>query len=117
MFVKGNIVTFVTPFYPHPVEIAPRNPYVIVHTPSKPVENPVDVESWLPVGKPLCHKGFRGYPLVVEIALVLRSRPLPHYHVISPPLSADGQIGGNGGKHQNHVTNVTLPDGWAYRCD
>jgi len=99
------------------VEIAPRNPDVIVDTPSKPVENPVDVESRLPTGKPLCHKGFRGYPQHVEIALVLRSRPLPHYHVISPPLSAEGHTGGNGGKCQNHVTKVTLPDGWAYRCD
>jgi hypothetical protein len=99
------------------VEIAPRNPDVIVHTPSNVGENPVDVESWLPVGKPLRHKGFRGYPLPVEIALVLRSRPLLHYHVISPPLSAEGHTGGNGGKYQNHVTNVTLPDGWAYRCD
>jgi len=90
---------------------------VIVHTPSNVLENPVDVESWLPVGKPLRHKGFRGYPLPVEIALVLRSRPLLHYHVVSPPLSAEGHTGGNGGKCQNHVTKVTLPDGWAYRCD
>jgi len=58
------------------VEIAPRNPDVIVHTPSNVGENPVDVESWLPVGKPLRHKGFRGYPLSVEIALAVRTPPI-----------------------------------------
>ena len=30
---------------------------------------------------------------------------------------SEGHTGGNGGKYQNHVTKVTLPDGWAYQRD
>jgi hypothetical protein len=78
MFVKSFFVTFVTPIYPQEHMFCgnrPRKPTFSVETPSKPVENPVNVECRLPTGKPLWHKGFSTYPLVVEIAPTARSIP------------------------------------------
>lgn len=79
------------------VEIAPGNPDVTVDTPSKLGENPVNVETRLLPGKPLCHKGFRGYPQHVEIALV---PPYGSEWVTGPEQGVppvDGHTGGNGG--------------------
>lgn len=67
------------------------------------MEKPVDVETRLPPGKPLCRKGFSSYPLVVGNALVLRYAP----HMLSHARTGGTSFCGASGGNQEIVTIVT----------
>lgn len=77
------------------METAPGNPCTTVGRGAKPVDNPVDVETRLLPGNPLCRKGLLGYPLPVEIApTVTGGVGVPCHTRIALRRSA-GLLGGN----------------------